>query len=136
MTPSNSSGSYWGGSIRSGTSAASGGGGSPCSQYACRNRSGAVPRRAQATQMAPEQERPSRRFQPVDDLGEAAAEVGLLDRRRVLRLPRWIDLDNCVELRRQRMPHNLRLIAQQNRRYAGLAEQCGQRRPRFERRRT
>ena len=41
-----------------------------------------------------------------------------------------------VELRRQRMPHNLRLIAQQNRRYAGLAEQCGQRRPRLGRRRT
>ena len=77
-----------------------------------------------------------RRFEPVDDLDETLGEVGLVDFAGGLRLPGRVDLDELVEIDRQGMPGHLRLVGQQGRRDAGLAQQGGQRRPRLGRRRT
>ena len=67
---------------------------------------------------------------------EAAGEMRLLDLVGASRLPRRIDLDQLVEIDRQRMPGDLRLVGQQGRRHAGLAQQRGQPGPRLRRRGT
>ena len=53
-----------------------------------------------------------------------------------LRLPGRVDLDHLVEIDRQGMPGHLRLVGQQGRCDARLAQQGRQRRPRLGRRRT
>ena len=90
--------------------------GSPSSRYAWRKCQRRVPRRAQAGQVTPQQKRRAGRLQPVDDLrrssGRSASGRGP---RRRLRLPGRIDLDQLVEIHRQRMPGHLRLVGQQGR---------------------
>ena len=85
-----------------------------------------VPGRAQAGQVAPEQERPRRRLQPVDDLDEAAGQVGLVEAAFAghPRLPGRIDGDDFVEIARPRGvrgPSGRRSAARCRRRPRGAA---------------